>query len=364
MKKLIPLCLAALLLLSAVGCGSRQGVSSSSEEPSSSSEEPAAQAITIDRLSVELSRTGTDTDPAAAEQLAALLQKELADGGVTVNRITVTFGTSYSATAEALSQGGVQLAFLPATDLILSGGDAVPLLAAAEPALSNDSTEPADWNGDGHATAVASGLCAGSRALLCAAPTEYGKNLANRVSAGKTLSWTELDHARWGVLDQSSDGGYRCTDLWLADHYGGSEIPDLSDVTTYDSYEDLLRAAAAGKIDVFPLRADARMDYAAAWTLEKTRTDAGGIGGFGREASIWNDVTVIGVTERLYSFAAAVTPRDEAVNSETFRTALETALLNIGRTRPELLDTLGAAYFAPVSSSDFNGLRRLLAMGR
>ena len=362
MKKALALCFAFLLLLSAAGCGSKSIPASSSGEPagsSGSSTEPATPHTVIERLAVEFSRTGADADPAAANELAGLLQKYLADGGVTVNEMAVSFGTSYTATAQALEQGGVQLAFLPAEALVSYGGDAVPLLADAAPSLTRDSLDPRGWNGE---TETAAGYTAGTRALLCAAPTEYGVNLAGRVASGKALTWDELDHARWGVLDSSSDGGYRCADLWLADHYEGSEISDLPQVTSYDSYEDLLRAAAAGEIDVFPLRADARMDYADVWTLEATHNNQAGIRGFGREASIWNEVSVLGVTDRLYSTAAAVTAGDAAVNGTLFQAALQDALQRIAQTRPDLMGTLGAVRFAPVSSEDFDGLRRLVTM--
>ena len=362
MKKALALCFALLLLLSATGCGSKSAPASSSGEPagsSGSSTEPATPHTVIERLAVEFSRTGADADPAAANQLAGLLQEYLADGGVTVNEMAVSFGTSYTATAQALEQGGVQLAFLPAEALVSYGGDAVPLLADAAPSLTRDSSDPRDWNGE---TKPAAGYTAGTRALLCAAPTEYGVNLAGRVASGKALTWDELDHARWGVLDSSSDGGYRCADLWLADHYEGSEISDLSQVASYGSYEDLLRAAAAGEIDVFPLRADARMDYADAWTREATHSDQAGVRGFGREASIWSEIPVLGVTDRLYSTAVAVTAGDAAVNGTLFQAALQDALQRIAQTRPDLMGTLGAARFAPVSSGDFDGLRRLVTM--
>ena len=91
----------------------------------------------------------------------------------------------------------------------------------------------------------------GRRMLLCAADTEYGRNLASR----KAPTWTELDRARWGVV-AGDLWGHDAVELWLADNYGGNGLEDLSGVTAYDDWEELFSAVGRGEVDVFPATAD------------------------------------------------------------------------------------------------------------
>ena len=130
-------------------------------------------------------------------------------------------------------------------------------------------------------------------------------------------------------------------------------------MTVYGGWEELLRAAAEGEIDLLPLPPEVRETYAAAWTEEPTRTAAGGLRGFGRSATLDEEVAVLAETERLVSVAAAVTPHDAAVNDPRFADALCRALNRLCGGPAERKTALGAEWFAPLADSDLDGLRRL-----
>lgn len=336
----------ALTAAALSGCGGQAPGAGASGGASSPAEAP----LSIETLRVELPR---ELDADAARAAMEALPEAMAAWGVEVGGVSVSFGTSYAATADALKAGGVDLAFLPAADLIRFGGGAVPL-------LSDGYRTPASQGG---AAAFASGQAdpdtytAGSWALLCAAPTAYGQNLSRR----EAPTWEELSRARWGVLGEDSAAGWQCLELWLEDQYGGLGIADLPQVTVCDSWEALLRAAAAGEIDCFPLWPDLRRSYEALWTMASTRTDPSGVRGFGREASIYGEVAVLSITERLFSFVAAAAPGETAVTDPRFASALEQALSQLLPDPAEAKAALGAEHFSPVTPEDLNGLRRLLA---
>ena len=128
-----------LCLLSA--CGRRKtpepAVSSSQEET----------ILKLDTLAVELPR---DLDTAAARKAMAALPELLAPEGVEVEELSVTFGTSHAATIQALEDGGVDLAFLPASDFVRLSRDAVPVLGES------------------------------LRVEICAGPSDYGAQLAKQ----------------------------------------------------------------------------------------------------------------------------------------------------------------------------------------
>lgn len=351
MKRCALLLFAALLLVCA-GCGKKEPAAAASSQP-----EKSAETVDVGTLAIELPR-GLDT--AAARDAVERLPELLAEDGVTADGVVVTYGTSYAATAAALDAGGVDAAFLPAEDFTVCCAGAVPILADARPALSAGDS-PSDWNGA--APAETETLEAGTFALLCAAPTEYGGNLAARAESGNALTWEELSRARWGVLSEESPAGYRCAELWLSDNYADSDLRDLDSVTVCDGWRELLQAAADGEIDLLTVSPEARESCARLWTMDTTRTDDSGARGFGRETDIHRELPCVAVLPRLYSWVTAVTPEKAAVNTETFRTALERALEQIFSGPAERQAAIGAEHYAPVEPEDLDGLRRL-TLGR
>ena len=322
----------ALAVLLTAGCGRRTAPAASSSSGATSSA-PAEETPIIPELTVELPR---EVDRKAARAALDQLPAAMAAEGVTVEAASLTYGASHAAMAEAVGKGGVMLAILPAEDLVRYGGDAAVILGDAREG----------------------GETAGTLARICAAPTEYGRTLAE-LAPTRALTWQELDHARWGVLGEDSLGGYQCLELWLEDHYEGSGVADLSSVTVYGGWEELLRAAAEGNIDLLPLAPEVWETYADVWTEEPTRTAAGGLRGFGRSAAMEEEVAVLAETERLCSVAAAVTPHDAAVNDPRFAEALCRALNRLCGGPAERKAALGAEWFAPLADGELDGLRRL-----
>lgn len=144
MKRTLPL-LCALLLLSLSACGPAER-----EAPP----EPLETGpLRLESLSVEVSRGELTTEELAraVRELPEALKTALADRGVETETVTVSVGSSPSATAQAVGEGGVDLAFLPAEDLaalenpprlLLTAGDGEGAMAAAvrtdEELLSGD----------------------------------------------------------------------------------------------------------------------------------------------------------------------------------------------------------------------------------
>ena len=369
MKKL-SLLLALMLLLTVSGC-KRKNEAPEEEaeippaEESVESETPA-EPLVLETLRVEISRNAADTALVirAAKELPELLQTYFgeANTSVEIKSVSVTVGTTPAATMQSLNGNGIDLAFLPAETFALSDGEACVLLGnAPQPAImpDGDSMDIADWNRGEKTYAYATAdWVGGTGSLICAAPTDYGRQLAKRAESGKPLTRTELDKARWGVLDEVSIGGYRCANLYLADNYEGNLLADLSDVTVYDSYEDLLRAAAEEELDVLVLRKDARMDVASAWMQDLSRADGNGIRGFGRTESVWEEIRCIAVTETLYDTVAVVAPHREELTGDEFADALLQVLERLRKEEPELMGVLGSARFAPVTDEALDPLRR------
>ena len=138
MKKHLWLLLALSLLLSACGKQPQEPdqpdtpdtppiqIQTPEETPPSGEKE---ELILLDRLTVELVVDWEDSDRILSqlEELSRLLSRALAGQDCQVEDVTVTISTAGGFTAEALAEGGVDVAFLPAVDYVASeaGGQAV-----------------------------------------------------------------------------------------------------------------------------------------------------------------------------------------------------------------------------------------------
>jgi len=339
-KRILPAALALTFLLA--GCGEQKG------PPAASSLPPEVETISVGTLRVELPR-GVDTK--AARTVFQALPEKMAPLGVELEAVELTFGASSSATVQALADGGVDLAFLPASDFVRLDREAAP--AVGEAAGSGESEY-------GYSIVHAIPILGGGKAAaaICAGPSEYGVSLA-KLSQQRTPTWTELEHARWGVLGRDSLAGYRCLELWLEDGYEGSGIADLPDVTVYDGWMELLEAAASEDIDCFPLPEDWEEGYGELWTTAADRFDGGGRRGLGRDDAIEDEITVMALTEPLFAGVAAVSPQNQILSEETFCTALAAALGDSFDGPAEEQSVLGADNFAVLAEEELEPLRRL-----
>lgn len=295
--------LAALLALALLpACGQGSGPEPQVQEP------PAREEMQRETLRLELTRSAADEDTLmqALRMLPELLPAALAEQGVAVGRVETTVGASPAASAQALNDGSVDLAVLPGTVFAELGGEAVPLLTAAE---------------------TAGAEAGGRRMLLLAGPTEYGRQLSARAASGTPPTWDELDRAAWSVTGGEERG---MVSVWLADRYGGSTLSDLSRVTYAETDGD-----GESPADVLAVPAD-------------TREGAD---------------DVIGETEPYYSVILAARPDDDELKTERFRDALSAALAQVCGQDASVRDALGGALTAPVEDDALNAMRRLATLG-
>lgn len=341
--------LTALLLISCLSaCGS-----GSLPAASSSSGASAAEPLKLETLRLELTRReglSADTLMYAVQALPQALKTALANHGVEAGTVEVTVGASPAATAQALEEGGVDLAILPGQAFVEAGGAAVPLLTTLERVGLPDSADPADWaNGPSDGGDTPSG---GLRYLILAGPSEYGLQLANRAATDTPLTWDELDRAAW-LLTPDETG---MTDLWLADHYEGNTLSDLNGASVSalpsGSGQQLLSALASGEADVAVIPADVRPDLTSFWQEELKRP-----------GGIFDETTVIGVTENYYDAILAARPEDALLNGDAFRSALAAAMEELSLVQGDVTGALGGVYSVPVSDGDLNGMRRLVTLG-
>ena len=367
MKKILALILAMVLVLSLGACGAKEEAPAT--EAAAATEAPAAAETEaarphFEKLTLEfVPSKDADVIIAGTANLPELVKAEMANLGYDIDEVEITVGTNYDATGEAMSAGTIDLGWLPGGTYALYSDDTEVILTATRNGLSNDSTNPADWNGEANKTLKDGPQVTFYRSQIYAAPTEYGKKLAEKVNAGEALTWEDLDGATWAVQKTSSSAGYIYPTLWLMENYG-KKISDLSNVMPLDSgYGTAFSYAAAEQVDISVCYADGRNDYEASWNLTVDQQDETGKQGMGREDSIWNELNVIGVTEGIYNDTVAISKESQFYTPE-LKEALQNCFINIINTEEgkAIFDVYSHAGYAVAQDSDYDGARAALEL--
>ena len=325
-----------------------------------------AETISMDKLTFQfVPSKDADVIITGTANLPELVKAEMLKQGYDIGEVEISVGTSYEATGEAMCAGSIDVGWLPGgTYAIYSQDQEVDvILTATRDGLSNDSTDPATWNGDENKTLPTDEQVTFYRSLVYAAPTEKGKALAAKANAGEPITWEELDECVWAVGNTSSSAGYIYPTMWLMENYDGKKITDLSNVVQL-GYADAFAQAAAEQVDIIVCYADGRRDYEAAWNLPTDTADETGKAGMGREDSIWNELNVIGVTEGIYNDTVAVTTANPDVYNPEFISALQTSLINIINTEEgaAIFSVYSHAGYAIATDADYDGARAALTV--
>ncbi len=347
------LCAGLLAAAMLAGCSSGGAQSDSSE---------ASKSIDTLRFQFVPSR-----DPgeiiAGTSELGQLVIDAMAKRGYTIGNVDITVSDSYEAAGESLSAGSIDVAWLPGGTYALYSNETEVILTATRNGLSNDSENPADWNGTANATKKDGPQVKYYRALIYATPSEYGKKLAEKVNNNEELTWDDLNKANWAVMNVTSSAGYIYPTMWLMNKYG-KKITDLANVTTLDGYMAAFQQAAAEQVDVIVCYADGRNDYEFSWNLPADQQDETGHQGLGRTegGSIWDELNVIGVTEGIYNDTVAVTKANPDIYNDDFKKALQESLIEISETDKgkEIFAIYSHTGYATATDADYDGAREAL----
>ena len=377
MKKIVALLIALVMMISVCAC-TQVNEPANTDEPANTTPaqttEPTAEPTTaeptaepanqhFDKLTLEfVPSKDADVIIAGTKNLPELVQAEMSKLGYDIDEVDITVGTSYDATGEAMSAGSIDLGWLPGGTYALYSDDVDVILTATRNGLSNDSTNPADWNGEANATQKNGPQVTYYRSLIYAAPTEYGKKLAEKVNNGEALTWEDLDGARWAVQKTSSSAGYIYPSMWLMKNYDGKKISDLTNVIPLDSgYGTAFSYAAAEQVDIIVCYADGRNDYEASWTLPVDQKDETGKQGMGRSESIWNELNVIGVTDGIYNDTVAISKASQYYTPEIVA-AFQDCFINIINTDEgkAIFDVYSLNGYAKATDADYDGARAAL----
>lgn len=317
----------------------------------------------IDKLEIQfVPSKDADVIMSSVKGLDQLMIAEFAKHGYDIGAVNITVGAKYETTGEGLSAGSIDIGWLPGGTYALFSDEVQIALTATRAGLSNDSENPMDWNGIANKTLRdPSNLVKYYRSLIYATPSAYGKELAAKVKAGEKLTWEDLNKATWAIGNVTSSAGYIYPTMWLMKNYDGKRLTDLEKPVTL-KYADAFAQAAAEQVDIIVCYADGRNDYEMAWTTPVDKQDETGKQGMGRKESIWEELTVLGVTPGIYNDTVAITKAKPEINNPEFLKALQDTLINIINTEEgkKIFAIYSHHGYAVAEDKDYDGSREAL----
>ena len=375
MKKRLVVALLVMAMLVMAACSSKtaepanSGSDSEKAEEAEETEEAEAEAEAESAENTHLDSLKLQFVPSRpAEEIITqtsglpdLLKAELANHGYDVDEITIDVSSSFEAAGEALSAGSIDLAWLPSGTYIVYSDETEVILTATRAGLSNDSTNPADWNGIENKTLREGDQVSYYKGLIYAGPSPKGQELAAKVNNGEELTWEDLSSANWCVgKSVTSNAGYSFPTKWLLDKYG-KKLTDLPNLTQ-DDYAGSFMKAAAEQVDVIVCYADGRTDYEEDWNTPTNETTSKGAG-YGREKEIWEELNVIGVTDNIYNDTIAITKANPEVYNEDFINAFCDSMLAICDTQEgkDIIAIYTHEGYLRATDADYDAMREALA---
>lgn len=225
-----------------------------------------------------------------AEPLKQLLLNELSTNSYLIDTVSISIADSREDLATDLTTGKIDVAWMDGDTYLTDTNAYTALLALNTNVLSVDSSEPSDWVD----VTTTEEMTDQTRTLIYATTSETGSTLAT----SESIAWSDLVDVSWATI------GTNILDEWIASEYAGHSSEDLSNLTIYSTYDELL--ANVGNHDVIVCDA-----YHA----------------IGNEA--FSGATIIGVSEPHYIAVIATTNANVKINNSEFHSAFTSAITNL-----------------------------------
>ncbi len=270
--------------------------------------------------------------------LSQIIIDGLKKRGFEYDTVEITVGQSYASVGEGMEAGTIDIGLIPASTYILYSDSVDLLVEALRYGVAGEDgnvIDPKDgiapWNAG--KTQDAKGMATGYASLIYVnIETEKGKDLYEKAVAG-TLTWNDVNSAKWYVCSSTSSAGYVYPSLWLNDNFGkevGRQITlaDLANCTDGGQYAAMMEQLLTEQCDVTVGYADVRKDAASTQNFEKVYPQLAAEG-----KTVWDIVKVIAVSDYIMNDTVSVAKqsKDPQMTPELFK-ALQEVFIELGNT--------------------------------
>jgi len=153
-------------------------------------------------------------------------------------------------------------------------------------------------------------------------PSPKGQELYAKFNQGESLTWIDLNSAKWCHVLVTSQEGYVYPSLWLIDNYSRRIAELFSHELVIKGYPELMLKLANQECDVIVGPDSIREEYESVWAKSIEQD------GFNRSTSIYNEVKMIALTSPILHDPVVYSNLNEKMD-EGLISAIKKSLINI-----------------------------------
>ena len=255
-------------------------------------------------------------------EFLSVLKSELLDNGYDVNELNIQLATSNIQATEMIITQVADIGFLTKLSYFENRESNLEvLLSQLEYSYNLETDDLSLWN-DKAQLDTSKTLLDRHYAGIYLGPSPKGQELYAKINQGESLTWIDLNSAKWCHVLVTSQEGYIYPSLWLIDNYSRRIAELFSHELVIKGYPELMLKLANQECDVIVGPDSIREEFERVWT-QSIEQD-----GFNRSASIYNEVKLIALSNPILHDPVVYSSLNEKLD-EGLINAVKNSLINI-----------------------------------
>ncbi|MHB8096698.1 MAG: PhnD/SsuA/transferrin family substrate-binding protein [Erysipelotrichaceae bacterium] len=285
-------------------------------------------------------------------EFSSVLKSELLNNGYDVNELNIQLATSNIQATEMIITQVADIGFLTKLSYFENRDSNLEVLLSQLDYSYNLETDDINiWNDKAQLESSKS-LLDRHYAGIYLGSSPKGQELYAKFNQGESLTWIDLNSAKWCHVLVTSQEGYIYPSLWLIDNYSRRIAELFSHERVVKGYPELMLKLANQECDIVVGPDTLREEYESVWTKSIEQD------GFNRSASIYNEVKLIALTSPILHDPVVYSSLNEKLD-EGFVNAIKNSLINVSSSelKNPLLEAMDVKGFVESNNEAYDSFK-------
>lgn len=285
-------------------------------------------------------------------EFSSVLKSELLNNGYDVNELNIQLATSNIQATEMIITQVADIGFLTKLSYFENRDSNLEVLLSQLDYSYNLETDDINiWN-DKAQLESSKTLLDRHYAGIYLGSSPKGQELYAKFNQGESLTWIDLNSAKWCHVLVTSQEGYIYPSLWLIDNYSRRIAELFSHERVVKGYPELMLKLANQECDIVVGPDTLREEYESVWTKSIEQD------GFNRSASIYNEVKLIALTSPILHDPVVYSSLNEKLD-EGFVNAIKNSLINVSSSelKNPLLEAMDVKGFVESNNEAYDSFK-------
>lgn len=285
-------------------------------------------------------------------EFSSVLKSELLNNGYDVNELNIQLATSNIQATEMIITQVADIGFLTKLSYFENRDSNLEVLLSQLDYFYNLETDDINiWNDKAQLESSKS-LLDRHYAGIYLGSSPKGQELYAKFNQGESLTWIDLNSAKWCHVLVTSQEGYIYPSLWLIDNYSRRIAELFSHERVVKGYPELMLKLANQECDIVVGPDTLREEYESVWTKSIEQD------GFNRSASIYNEVKLIALTSPILHDPVVYSSLNEKLD-EGFVNAIKNSFINVSSSelKNPLLEAMDVKGFVESNNEAYDSFK-------